>query len=126
MGVGDKWTLSRAFKADREAVGQIVGQTVGHLVLIYGTLWHPQKKSLRRDSIFTEVLVGASGIEPPTTTMSRLRLTLLLQCFCTCIALAVVYRCSALFIVVPDHIQNHIQKLRSFALRVTHLIELLE
>ena len=38
-----------------------------YLMALYGK----PKKSLRRDSFFTEVLVGASGIEPPTTTMSR-------------------------------------------------------
>jgi len=65
-------------------------------------------------------------LELATPTLARFSLTLLLQFFRNCKALAVVYRCSALFIVVLFSTQIYTQILRSFDLGLAHLLQLLE
>ena len=56
--------------ATKSATQKVVAQTVGNLVLIYGTLWPPKKRACE-EALSKGKMVGASGIEPPTTTMSR-------------------------------------------------------
>ena len=72
-------------------------------------------------------------LELATPTLARFSLTLLLQCFLqlystsSCLSLfRVVYRCSALFIVVLFSTQIYTQILRSFDLGLAHLLQLLE